>query len=99
MDKGRHIPLRSCAACGQKLPKRQLVRIVRISGGTVEVDPTGKKAGRGAYLCAREDCWTKGLRKNRLDRSLRSPLLEPDREALFAYYQEKLKLTGVGDVR
>jgi predicted RNA-binding protein YlxR (DUF448 family) len=97
--KVKHIPLRSCAACGQKLPKRELVRIVRTLEGQVEVDPTGKKAGRGAYLCPREECWKRGLKKNRLDHVLRSPVMEQNRETLVAYYQEQLKPTGIGDVR
>ncbi len=94
MAKVKHVPLRSCAACGQRLPKRELVRIVRTLEGKVEVDPTGKKAGRGTYLCPGEDCWKQGLRKSRLEQALRSPLLEQDKAALLAHYQEQLKPTG-----
>ena len=96
---GRHVPVRSCATCGQKLPKRELIRIVRALDGKVEVDPTGKKAGRGTYLCPSEKCWKQGLKKSRLDHVLRTPLLEQDREALFVYYQEQLKPASIGDVR
>jgi predicted RNA-binding protein YlxR (DUF448 family) len=97
--RNRHIPLRSCAACGQRSPKRELVRIVRTQDGAVEVDPTGKKAGRGGYLCPKADCWKLGLAKSRLEHVLRSPLLERDREALSHYYHERLKPTGVGELR
>ena len=99
MDRGKHVPLRSCAACGQRLPKRELIRIVRTIEGRVEVDPTGKKAGRGTYLCPREECWEQGLRKGRLDHVLRYPLPEQDKGALSVYYQKQLKPTSVGDVR
>ena len=93
--KGKHIPLRTCIACGQRLPKRDLVRIVRTLEGKVEVDLTGKKAGRGTYLCHGEDCWKQGLKKSRLEHALRSPLLEQDKAALFAHYREQLKLAGL----
>ena len=91
MDKRKHIPLRTCIACGQQLPKRELVRIVRTLEGKVEVDPTGKKAGRGTYLCLGEDCWKQGLKKSRLEHALRSTLLEQDKAALLANYREQLK--------
>ena len=97
MQRSKHIPVRSCAACGQRLPKRELRRVVRTLSGTVEVDPTGKKAGRGTYLCPKEECWAQGLKKTRLDYVLRSPLLQQDREALLDYYQEQLKPTIIGD--
>ena len=91
--------MRSCAGCGERFPKRDLVRIVRTLDGTVEVDPTGKRAGRGTYLCAREECWQQSLKKSRLDYALRSSLLERDREALSAYYLEQFKPTSIGDQR
>ncbi|HCF99723.1 MAG TPA: DUF448 domain-containing protein, partial [Chloroflexi bacterium] len=47
----KHIPERSCVACRESKPKRELVRVVRISDQLIEVDLTGKKNGRGAYLC------------------------------------------------
>ena len=95
MAKGKHVPLRSCTACGQRLPKRELTRIVRTLEGKVEVDPTGKKAGRGTYLCPDEGCWKQGLKKSRLEHALRSPLLEQDKAALLAHYQERFKPTGL----
>ena len=99
MIRAKHIPLRRCVACGQRLAKRELLRIVRTPEGGVEVDSTGKKAGRGAYLCAKEECWSQGLRKGRLDHALRSPLREQDRDYLASYYHHQLEPTGTGDVR
>jgi predicted RNA-binding protein YlxR (DUF448 family) len=80
----KHIPQRSCVACGQVRPKRELVRLVRLPGGGVEVDPSGRKAGRGAYLCPATDCWQAGLGKRRLDYVLRTRLSEENRERLMS---------------
>ena len=97
MARGTDIPIRSCAACGQRLPKRQLIRIVRGLSGKVDVDTTGKLAGRGAYLCNTELCWTEGLSKGRLDRALRTSLSQGNRESLLTHYQEHLKPSMVGE--
>ena len=96
MTRGKHVPVRSCIACGERLPKKEMVRIVRTMSGTVEVDPTGKSAGRGAYLCPKEGCWNQGLSKGRLEHVLRSPLVERDREALVARLQQ-LRSARIGD--
>jgi len=84
----KHIPQRTCVACGEVRPQRELVRLVRVSGGGVEVDPAGKKTGRGAYLCPVPDCWQAGLKKGRLEYVLRTNLTEDNREQLIRYGQE-----------
>ena len=99
MTRVKHTPLRSCAACGEKLPKRELVRIVRTLSGRIEIDLGGKKAGRGAYLCPKQECWVRGSKKGRLDHALRFLLLEQDRKTLLVHYQEQVKPTGTGDAR
>ncbi len=99
MPKVGHIPLRNCAGCGVKRPKRELVRIVRTLLRGVEVDVTGKAAGRGVYLCPIERCWKDGLRKGRLDHALRTTLAQPDKEALLAYWERRVEPTKVGDLR
>jgi predicted RNA-binding protein YlxR (DUF448 family) len=53
----------------------------------VELDPTGKKSGRGAYLCAKRSCWEPALRKGILERELETALLPEDRAALEAYIE------------
>ncbi len=53
----KHIPQRTCIACRTVRAKRELIRIVRTTTHHVETDPTGKKAGRGAYLCRQRECW------------------------------------------
>jgi predicted RNA-binding protein YlxR (DUF448 family) len=80
----KHIPQRSCVGCGQVRPKRELVRLVKVAGGGVEVDPSGKKSGRGAYLCPAVECWQAGLGKGRLDYVLRTRLSEENRERLMS---------------
>jgi predicted RNA-binding protein YlxR (DUF448 family) len=67
------------------MPKRQLIRIVRSPDG-VQVDPTGKLAGRGAYLHDRRSCWERGL-KGALARALKTELVAEERKRLQAYLE------------
>jgi hypothetical protein len=62
-----------------------MVRIVRTVDGPVEVDPTGKKAGRGAYLCRRRECWQTALRRGALNRGLKTELSMADKQALTEF--------------
>jgi hypothetical protein len=80
-----HVPERTCVACRQPRPKRELVRIVRTAEGSVQVDPTGKLSGRGAYLCRQASCWKAGLRRDALGRALKVSITPSDRAALEAY--------------
>ena len=77
----RRIPQRTCVGCRQVLPKRTLVRVVSGPNG-IQVDPTGKAAGRGAYLHNRRSCWEQALRGDVLEHALRAPLAEADRARL-----------------
>ena len=78
----RHIPQRTCIACREVMPKRQLIRIVYTLDDKTEIDPSGKKAGRGAYLCLSPVCWEKGLKKGRLERALRKKISAEDQARL-----------------
>ena len=69
--------------CREVLPKRQMVRIVRTADG-VRVDPTGKLAGRGAYLHDRRECWVRGLR-GALANALKAELTAEDRGQLESF--------------
>lgn len=84
----RHLPQRTCVSCGSTTAKRELVRLVRTPAG-VEPDPTGKRPGRGAYLCHNPDCWESAVRKSRLEHALRTKLTPADREALLSYRAEQ----------
>ncbi|MCS7251897.1 MAG: YlxR family protein [Thermoflexus sp.] len=82
----KHIPQRTCVGCRQVQAKREMIRIVRTLEGRVEIDPTGKKSGRGAYLHPRRSCWERALKDGRLEYALRMEALrEEDQMALRAY--------------
>ena len=81
----KHIPQRTCVGCRTVLPKRQLIRIVRSPEG-VQVDSTGKLAGRGAYLHDRLSCWERGL-KGALAHALKVELAHEERERLQAFME------------
>jgi predicted RNA-binding protein YlxR (DUF448 family) len=78
----RRVPERTCIACGEKVPKRELTRVVVDPGGAVHVDPTGKAPGRGAYLCGKPSCRQRVLTGERLARALRRPVSEEARSGL-----------------
>ena len=63
----RRLPQRTCVGCRTVQPKRQLVRLVRQPDGSVVIDPTGKAAGRGAYLHDRAECWRQALHSRALE--------------------------------
>ena len=77
----KHVPQRMCVACREHDTKRGLYRIVRTPEGKVELDPTGRQNGRGAYLCAKAACWEKALSSGMLNRALN---VEIDAESLDA---------------
>jgi uncharacterized protein len=83
--KPKHVPLRTCVSCRESKPKRELLRIVRTPDGHVMIDATGKKSGRGAYLCARLSCWENALKKKRLEQEFELTLSEEDRAGLDAF--------------
>ena len=89
--KAKYVPERSCFACGRRAPKRDLIRLVCVSAGNVEVDEGGGKAGRGTYLCKDPQCWKQGFNKTRLDVVLRCSVSREARERLLAYSIEVLQ--------
>lgn len=66
----KKIPQRMCLGCRQMKPKKELTRIVRTVDGKIEVDPTGKKSGRGAYFCKDPKCLEIALKEERLSKAL-----------------------------
>lgn len=82
----KHIPMRTCIACKETKPKRELLRVVRTPDGHVLLDATGKKSGRGAYICARLSCWETALKKKRLEQEFElTTLSEEDRAELDTF--------------
>jgi uncharacterized protein len=78
----KHVPQRTCVICGEKRDKRGLTRIVRSADGQLQVDPTGKLEGRGAYLCEQGTCWERAGNSQALSRALRMTLTDEDRKRL-----------------
>ena len=68
--KVKKIPLRMCTGCMEMKPKKELIRIVKSPEGEVSVDLTGKKSGRGAYICKSTECLEKAFKTKRLSRNL-----------------------------
>ncbi len=65
MAKTKSVPMRMCIACRQMKPKKEMTRVVKTADGEISADPTGKAAGRGAYICNEEACLKK-LNDNKL---------------------------------
>lgn len=70
MTKVRKIPQRMCVGCREMKNKRELLRVVRSPEGSIEIDQTGKKAGRGAYLCPQIECFNQAVKGKRLQKAL-----------------------------
>ncbi len=66
----KKIPTRRCTGCGEHFPKQSLVRIVRAPSGEISLDATGKKPGRGAYLCKNPECLRRARKAKRIEASL-----------------------------
>ncbi len=67
--KAKKIPLRMCTGCGEMFDKRTLVRVVKSPEGEISLDLTGKKSGRGAYVCKNADCLKKARKRKALERA------------------------------
>lgn len=68
--KKKKVPTRQCLGCSEHRPKNELLRVVRAPDGTVSLDFTGKKSGRGAYICKNAACLKQAQRRRSLSRSL-----------------------------
>ena len=87
----KSVPQRTCVACRRVINKRELVRLVRTDGGDVEIDSTGKKEGRGAYICPECACWEKALKGKQLEITLRSNITRENREKLIKNGEDLIK--------
>ncbi len=72
--KMKKIPQRKCVGCNEMKDKKELLRIVRSPEGEISLDMTGKKNGRGAYVCPNPECITKAVKEKRLERALEKPI-------------------------
>lgn len=78
----RKVPARKCIGCGESKDKKELVRIVRSKDGEISIDATGKKNGRGAYICKSAECLRKAVKSKGLERSFKTAIPESVYELL-----------------
>lgn len=83
MARAKHVPQRTCIVCRTTNAKRTLTRLVRTQNEGVQLDPSGKLAGRGAYLCSNPNCWQTALSTDVLAKALRTMLTDVDRQRLI----------------
>ena len=81
------MPMRMCVGCREMKPKRELLRVVRSPEGSVAIDPTGRKPGRGAYVCFSAECLKKAIRQKQLERAFECPLGEETSQSLLTQLQ------------
>ena len=76
--KARRIPLRKCVVCQKMLSKKEMIRVVRTPEGNVELDTTGKKNGRGAYICGKLEGFEKAKKSKSFERALKVTMSSDD---------------------
>ena len=76
MPHTRKIPMRTCIGCHEQKPKKEMIRIVRDPQGALSIDRTGKKSGRGAYICDNPACLEKAASGGGIERALETPVTE-----------------------
>ena len=74
MARARKVPLRMCTGCGEMTPQKELVRVVKSPEGEVSLDLTGRKPGRGAYVCPNPDCLKAARKARRLEKAFSGPI-------------------------
>jgi predicted RNA-binding protein YlxR (DUF448 family) len=91
----RHIPQRTCVVCRGQAAKRGLVRIVRTPELRIEIDPSGRLNGRGAYLCDKPACWERAVSTDILGKALNVTLEQDVRDQIRTYANQHLEsVTG-----
>ncbi|MBF8377200.1 YlxR family protein [Alicyclobacillus mali] len=91
MNRVRKVPLRKCVGCQEMKPKAELTRVVRTPEGDIVLDSTGKRNGRGAYLCRSEACLQIAVKRRALERALKAAIPQEIHESL------RRQLVGDGD--
>jgi len=86
----KKVPMRMCTGCGEMKPKKELVRIVRTAEGAISLDTTGKKPGRGAYICKDTVCLKKAKKTKRLEKAFSCAV--PDE--IFLRLEEEITADG-----
>ena len=95
MLKPKKVPMRMCVGCREMKPKKELIRVVRSPEGEVSLDPSGKKPGRGAYVCRDAACLGRAIRQRQLERQLEVSI-SPEVAAQLQQTLEELKVSADG---
>mgnify|MGYP002647145871 FL=1 len=74
MSNNKKIPMRKCVGCQEMKSKKEMMRVLKTSENTFELDVTGKKNGRGAYLCFSKECFEKAVKNKGLERSFKQAI-------------------------
>lgn len=74
MANKRKVPMRKCVGCGEMKPKKELMRVLRTEEEEFVLDTTGKKNGRGAYICYSRECFNKAVKNKGLERSFKQAI-------------------------
>ena len=82
MSGNRKVPMRKCVGCQEMKSKKEMIRVIRTQEGEFSLDATGKKNGRGAYICPSKECLRKAVKSKGLERSFKQPIPEEVYEAL-----------------
>ena len=93
----KHVPVRTCISCRESGSKRGLTRIVRSPEGTVQIDPTGRLNGRGAYLCEKPQCWERATSSPILNRALNTQLTPETLQTLMEFAADLSSDDGARD--
>lgn len=86
----KKIPMRMCLGCGEMKPKRELIRAVKTPEGDVLLDLTGKKSGRGAYICRSLECFKKAKKARRFEKAFSMQI----DDAVYQRMEDELKESG-----
>ena len=81
--KEKKVPMRMCVGCREMRPKKELLRVVRSPEGIVSIDMTGRKPGRGAYVCRSAECLKRAIKQRQLERAFECPLGEETHASLL----------------
>jgi hypothetical protein len=86
--KEKKVPMRMCVGCREMKPKKELLRVVRSPEGAVSIDTTGRKPGRGAYVCRSAECLKRAIKQKQLERAFECPLGEETHASLLQALNE-----------
>lgn len=87
----KKIPLRQCVGCGQMKAKKEMMRVIKTAEGDIVLDVTGKKNGRGAYLCQEEECLRMAMKNKGLERSFKMSIDKSIYEKLQKEYEGNIE--------